>query len=508
MNFSVIEPYRAYIYLSYLKSFNEKTSSLLEKYGMSHVDFSRISESVSESLDQIFLPDFVISFDEWLVRQESCEYDRYIRYFKDEKNMWKNSILPGNTYITTLAEHIVHSTVENLRECLDRFTRDYSLIKQWLNWGDDICLKSIEILGGDRHENGQQPVKITTLSSSVIYKPRSTGIESVLNSICSILGFYAICPQTVERNNYLWQRFVSNDGLDVESDAQAVYENYGFILGIADYLNINDCHFDNFIVDRNKVYLIDAETSFQYFYDTGHDFERSVLQTGLLQSQDTLINGAGHTSAITAVTNIFQSYTYPHALHDASEKIQVSYERGFARKTQNYPHVNGVPVKATGFIPDVVAGYEKSFNALSANKKAVLDVLEKAGDIKPRFLIRTTAYYLLVINQLINPKNSRNFIQRFPEVFNEYLRYEGAHESFDQLIPYESSCLQAYDVPIFYIDLHGRGLTNGDGGFAENFLPHSPFTQIRDNFERGGRYLERQKEIINWSMNVNYIWQS
>jgi len=500
----VIEPYRAYIYISYLKTFNEKTMFLLKKFGMGHVNFSNISEAVSECLDQIFLPDFVVSFDHWLKQQESSDSDRYKNYFKDKDNKWQGKLKSENLYITSLALNIINSTIRNIRECLERFTEDYGRIAEEFDFPEGIDWISMEILGGDRHENGRQPLRISSKSFSVVYKPRCTGIEPVLNKICNIIGFDDICPKTIDKKQYMWQRFVENRGLEEESEAHTVYFNYGSILGIADYLNINDCHFDNFIVDRDKVFFVDAETSFQYFYNSNPDFERSILQTGLLQSQETLINGIGHTSAITAVTSIFQSYTYPHALNDASEKIRVSYERGFSRKTQNFPHIDGIAIQPLNYIDDVASGYEKAFYALNSNKHMVLDVLEQNQNLRPRFLIRTTAYYLLVINQLINPKNSSNSTENFPRVFNEYLCYENAHEGFKQLIPYESKCLEDYDVPIFYIDLNGCALTNGDGETIEDFLPQSPVSQIKENFTRGKLYLERQKELIKWSMNVDF----
>ncbi|NPE63144.1 DUF4135 domain-containing protein [Dickeya dadantii] len=81
----------------------------------------------------------------------------------------------------------------------------------------------------------------------------------------------------------------------------------------------------------------------------------------MLQSPDVVNNGLGHTSALTAVTNIFQSFTYPHAIHDATENIQVRYERGFAKRTQNFPHYHGLPVNAKKHISDVTEGYTDTF---------------------------------------------------------------------------------------------------------------------------------------------------
>nr|WP_305798048.1 DUF4135 domain-containing protein [Kosakonia sp. MUSA4] len=203
----VIEPYRAYIYIPYLKTFNEKTMSLLKTFGMERLNFSNMSETISECLDQIFLHDFVVSFDKWLRQQESSECDRYKNHFKDKNNKWQGKLQSETLYITSLALKIINSTIGNIREYQERFTDDYGRISEEFGFSDGIDWVSMEILGGDRHENGRQPIRISAKNFSVVYKPRSTGTESVLNKICNVIGFYDICPKTIDKKIYMWQSF-------------------------------------------------------------------------------------------------------------------------------------------------------------------------------------------------------------------------------------------------------------------------------------------------------------
>ncbi|MCU1790590.1 DUF4135 domain-containing protein [Pectobacterium polaris] len=503
VKYQLIEPYRAYLYFLYLDDSNKKISQLLEYYNLSHIDYSAVLTHIGETLDQIYLPDFVIAFDTWLSTQPPSSTDRYTDYFKNSDGGWRSEILKQNAYIEKLAAHICDTTLANVTLFLQRLATDTRQLHDVFNLPPPSSATAIEILGGDRHENGQQPVLLILGERRIIYKPRDSSVESVLNAVCKIVGIEAVCPKTLSCKTHLWQDYVGNRPLSSLDKALDTYRQYGEILALADMLNINDCHFDNFIVDEHRVFLIDAETSFQYFFEDNPDFERSVYQSGLLQSPEVAMNGIGHTSALTAVTNIFQSYTYPHALNDASERIQVRYERGFKKETQNYPHFNGKPVQSEKYILDVISGYEDAYSKFMANEEAVITFLGKHDEIRPRYLIRTTAYYMLVINKIIHPDVSRSIDSTFQSLVDEFLHYQGAHHRFTALIPYEAQSLINYDVPIFYIRCNSTSLFSSHGEIINNFFTQPPLEQIKSNFMRPATYLSRQRELIARSMHVH-----
>ncbi|MEN4646950.1 type 2 lanthipeptide synthetase LanM [Pantoea agglomerans] len=503
MKYNVTEPHRAYLYFPHLENFHLKINELLSAHNLTYVDYSAVLTHIGETLDQIYLPDFVISFDIWLSLQPASVTDRYTHYFKNSDGSWRSSISKQNAYIEKLAAHICASTLGNLSLFLDRLDADFSLLEKIFGIQALTCASSIEILGGDRHENGQQPILLTLNDQRIIYKPRDSCIESVLNEICEIIGMKRVCPETLSRNTHLWQAYIDNRPLHSLGEARDVYRQYGNILALVDLLNINDCHFDNFIVDQNRVFLIDAETSFQYYFEDNPDLERSVYQSGLLQSEEVVINGIGHTSALTAATNIFQSYTHPHALNDASERIQVRYEHGFIKKTQNYPHFEGKPVQSLKYVPDVIQGYEESYEKIKQKSDDILACITAHDEIKPRYLIRTTAYYMLVINKIIHPDVSRTIDTAFPSLINEYLLYESAHPRFKSLVNYEAQCLKNFDIPIFYIRCNTKSLFDSNGKVIKDFLTQTPLEQIKSNFLLPASYLIRQRELIVRSMHAH-----
>ncbi|WP_456311413.1 type 2 lanthipeptide synthetase LanM [Serratia proteamaculans] len=503
MKYQLIEPYRAYLYFAHLDVLNKEISQLLERYNLSHIDYSAVLTHIGETLDQIYLPDFVIAFDKWLSSQPPSSSDRYINYFKNSDGEWRSEILKQNSYVEKLAIQICDTTLANLTLFLERWTTDFPKLHDTFNLPPSSSATAIEILGGDRHENGQQPVLLIMRERRIIYKPRDSSVESVLNTICLTSGIEAVCPETLSCKTHLWQEYVDNRPLSSLEKAPDTYRRYGEILALADMLNINDCHFDNFIVDEHRIFLIDAETSFQYFFEDNPDFERSVYQTGLLQSPEVTMNGIGHTSALTAVTNIFQSYTHPHALNDASEQIQVRYEQGFKRETQNYPHFNGKPVQSENYISDVISGYEDAYEKLVVNQEAVINCIKEHDEIRPRYLIRTTAYYMLVMNKIIHPDVSRSIERKLGCLVDEFLHYHGAHHRFTALIPYEAQSLLNYDVPIFYIRCNSTSLFSSNGEIISDFLTKSPIEQIKSNFARPAIYLIRQRELIARSMHVH-----
>ncbi|EGJ3155047.1 DUF4135 domain-containing protein, partial [Salmonella enterica subsp. enterica serovar Newport] len=303
--YKLVEPYRAYLYLPFLKSFNNDLKVLLSKFKLENLNFFEVSNYIAEVLDQIHLPDFVFMFDEWLESQDNSPENKYTLFFKEANKQWRNGLRYNNKYISNLSESICHSTLKNIETFLSRLTLEYNIISNFFCCPPLTTKGELSIAGGDRHNNGQQPIILNLGGFKMIYKPRSSGAEKLLNNICGIIGEEPICPKTLCMENHIWQEFIKNRGLSSLDEAHEVYRKYGNILALVDILNINDCHFENFIVDKNKVWFIDPETFLQYYFDDNPSFERSIYQSGLLQSPDVFVSGIGHTSAITAISNIF-----------------------------------------------------------------------------------------------------------------------------------------------------------------------------------------------------------
>lgn len=504
MTYHVVEAYRSYLYYSHLNAFRHRLFLTLTSFEFYGVDCSAVLTELAKTLDQIYLPDFVITFDAWLKKQPVSPKDRYIQYFKDEHGKWRPGILQQNAFIEKLAEKVCDTMLKNINTCLTRLLADFPEIRAKLNVAEYISgITSLEILGGDRHEHGQQPVLIVLGDTRIIYKPRDSGVESLINAICITAGMAPVCPKTLSKKTHLWQAHIQNRPLSSPEKGSDVYRRYGNILALVDLLNINDCHFENFVVDQHQVYLIDAETSFQYFFDDNPDFERSIFQSGLLQSPEVTSNGIGHTAALTAITSVFKSFTYPHAVNDGTENILVRYEGGYTKLTKNYAHFAGTPVKSVQFVKDVIAGYEESYAQLIQHADEIMSLIESRPDVCPRYLIRTTAYYTLVMNKIVHPSVSRDFSEKFEPLIKEYLNYEGAHPRFKAIIPYEANSLAAYDIPIFYIKCQSTSLYSSDQEEIRDFLTRPPLEQLRTNFTRPSEYLVRQRELIARSMHVH-----
>ncbi|MCL6407261.1 DUF4135 domain-containing protein [Dickeya dadantii] len=189
MRYILSEPYRAYLYFPYLRNFNQKMQQMLTDYGLHHLDFTDVSLSISESLDQIHLPDFVVNFDEWLKTQPDSHSDRYTSYFKNDDNSWLPGLRNNNQYISQLAEHICDTTIANINNFLIRLIEEHKLLINIYNCPPLFSTPGkLSLAAGDRHNNGQQPVILALGSFKLIYKPRDSGIENVLNEICNIIG--------------------------------------------------------------------------------------------------------------------------------------------------------------------------------------------------------------------------------------------------------------------------------------------------------------------------------
>ncbi len=160
MSYPVIEPYRAYIYIHHLKWLNEKLTTIIESKSIS-IDFRLVFEYVSEVLDQLYLPTFVVKFDDWIATQEKSTNDRYKKFFKNKNNNWNYDIECGYNYIDVLARTVCRETINNIESCISAIVRDNGLLRNV--FGLDIKSNSlkIQITEGDRHNKGRQPILIS-----------------------------------------------------------------------------------------------------------------------------------------------------------------------------------------------------------------------------------------------------------------------------------------------------------------------------------------------------------
>lgn len=490
---SVVECYRAVKYFDLLSDFDKKLGNIIDDVWGEKIDYSEIVKIVSIALDQIHLPCFVTEFDLWYKKNEgSCYQD----FFKTSEGQWIPEAKMSPEFISKMAKTICESTLKNIKKGIERLRNDSHVINEYFDINFTKREISIRILDGDRHEGGMQPLMLTVNGKNIIYKPRSSRTEGIINSICCIINFYNLCPKTLDRGEYCWQEFITNNTTSDLCHFHDVYENYGVTLAIAVALNLNDCHFDNFIVDGKHVRLIDSETCFQFY---GSDIERSILQTGLLQSKSHILDGMGHTSAITAIDGAFTSFCYPYAINDKTSKIQIKYEKVYTDKKNNYPHFNGVKPKVSDYISDVQRGFKKSYLNLKKNKEIIAKVITNEVGVKSRYLVRATAYYLYVINKILLPEYYQMGEAGIRKIIIDYLIYDDASD-YISLIDYEMSCLLRYDVPIFYIYHNSRNIMDGDGRIYQNFFPDKPIKQIYRNLNVSDDFIGKQISLINECM--------
>lgn len=490
MTIPVIEPYRAYIYFNTLNEFKIKLDAIILKLKVNVIDVSDIVKAISKTLDQIYLPYFVVEFGKWSDESESSGLS-YSDYFISNGE-WRKELRNIPDYIFNLGKVICNDTLINIEEALTRLQFDRLLINGFFGMRVENSKIIMEVMDGDRHENGKQPILFRINDNKLIYKPRRSGTEDVINKICIAIDFYSICPRSLDRNGYLWQEYIERGVLSDKGRFGEAYKNYGVVLAIATLLNLNDCHFDNFIVNESRVILIDSETCFQC-YDG--DIEPSVLQTGLLQSHNAIVDGMGHTAAITAVSNIFTSFSYPYAIHDKTKKIQVKYEQAYLEEKKNYPRTPDVVPIPNEYILDILNGFESGYERLTANSRRVISIIESTRNIKSRYLVRATAYYLYVINKMLLPNGFYNAKDNKCAFLDRFLAYDEA-KSQSVLIDYELGCLMKYDVPIFYTSPFSRNIVNGNGEVINDFFSICAFEKIKFSLKYSKEYLDKQKKLI------------
>ena len=124
-------------------------------------------------------------------------------------------------------------------------------------------IKSIFPLNSDLHTDAGEVLKLTFLNeTSVIYKPKSSEIESFLNTVkkiinqCSKQKFFSFIP-FLPRDNYYWQAEVIEN--QEKKNNSLTYRSSGRFLALCYAFLMEDYHVENVLFVNNDCISVDNE---------------------------------------------------------------------------------------------------------------------------------------------------------------------------------------------------------------------------------------------------------
>lgn len=329
-----------------------------------------------------------------------------------------------------------------------------------INYGKKIC--SAQLLGGDLHNDGNVPIKITyeeenrDLISIVIKHGDPSAhelLDETLEIICDCLNFPGkLIPKVESKSSgYYSKPFAEQKNQLTEIRAPLFFYAYGIIISIADFLQISDLHFENIIPSSNYPVLIDVETIFS---SAVRNFPKwSYINSNLLFT---------NTSPISQIAS--RRFIESNLQFDENDNpiIRFSIEKctsdGLIYDNNNKLH------EIKRFLDHINQGARAADDALRKSKNNISLLNESINrDHTYRYIILPTAYYKTLQLQLWNPGLSISLEKRIElikgKLFNIHKKFLYDFDA-TKIIEIEIEDLLNFDIPFFSINGKNGDLLN------------------------------------------------
>ena len=306
-----------------------------------------------------------------------------------------------------LADNIVSDWVNAQSETLRRLVQDTKRIQTLTCKGaatDPVLF--VELDRSDPHERSRT-VTIFTFRSGfrVVYKPRSSAGERIWFGVLDWLnrsefGVHFQIPPILQGDHYFWMTYVCPKRcLDTEA-LKRFYFRWGAQTAVAQFLEFEDLHRDNWIAAGEDPVLVDAEMIQQPNPESPLFSKRwaalpALLRTGLVTIRKR--DGAG-------------SYAETAPLDDKSAIGMCDF----------LPRIGGTPVLPSRFVSSIVEGYRATLKFITSTKRR-LDFFQKILQIKKqekhRILYRATAEYYILLRNSYSPRYTAQYGSRRQYLF-------------------------------------------------------------------------------------------
>ncbi|RYZ86456.1 MAG: DUF4135 domain-containing protein [Proteobacteria bacterium] len=127
----------------------------------------------------------------------------------------------------------------------------------------------LEIQSGDPHHFGRRVLVFHTVDNSKwVYKPRSVASDiffyDCLQWLTTKSDVTFVIPRFVDKQDYGWMEYISQEPLTVVSQAKRLFHRCGFLNAVLFILKVNDIHEENIRFSGEFPVVIDAETLFHF----------------------------------------------------------------------------------------------------------------------------------------------------------------------------------------------------------------------------------------------------
>ncbi|MGH7268430.1 MAG: type 2 lanthipeptide synthetase LanM family protein [Candidatus Rokuibacteriota bacterium] len=405
--------------------------------------------------------------------------------------------------------------VESTAELLERLEADWTALHETFagccpagrageHDVEDIVV-SLRPCLSDRHHGGRSVAALTLASGlTLVYKPRSLGLESALQRLLAWCNETGELPHRFkvlavrDRSTHGWVELAEHAPCRDLGAAGRFYERAGMLLCLLHVLRATDCHVENLIACGEDPVLVDAEALLHHDLDpdalaTGtpgatsidETFGGSVLRTGMLPRWEfDLGDGQGvDISALGGVSRFRTGRTLRWRGLNTDE-LHRAWTEGPPAVYENVPHAGGTELDPDAFLEEILTGFRAMYRFLMTHRarlEAEHGPLASFRDAPARFVFRPTRSYQALLEQSVAPDRLGDGADRsiaLEALCRAYLTADRRPPAWP-VLRQELASLERFDIPYLTAAPTGTTLRAGSESIPAFFAAAS-YDQVRE----------------------------
>ncbi|HET7620614.1 MAG TPA: type 2 lanthipeptide synthetase LanM family protein [Gemmatimonadaceae bacterium] len=415
-----------------------------------------------------------------------------------------------------------------------RLEADRAAIAEFLAGGSEPgLLVDIDAGLSDAHSGGHT-VHILTFASGLrlVYKPRPLGVDAAFEALLHwaaergaplpTRNTATLAPRVLDRGGYGWAEYVEHAACADPLAVRRYYENAGSLLALLHGLGSTDCHYENIVACGDRPVIVDLETVLQPEIERAEPpldrarnlgarllYDESVLRTGMLPAWqgaggDSAYDTGGF-SATAGQTTPFGAVRWRAINTDA---MQLERLRATIGTHPNLPTLEGRPVSPAQHVDDIVLGFGRMYEWLSAHRDALLapgGPVARLARERVRFIARPSSVYDHVLRRSLRKGVLHDGAAREIELELLARGLLPLSRELWPLLEVEKQSLAQLDIPLFTIPGDATVMALGDRSIH---LARSGLDVARSRIQSlGPEGLERQRRIIRTAFALRYFYE-
>lgn len=296
----------------------------------------------------------------------------------------------------------LQSWVRATVEVISRASRDAAALAMLLNSPGGVGhLRSVASTDADSHE-GRRTMIVTFDAGKVVYKPRHLGVEQIIDEFAAAAALDLRFPRVLVRDGWGWAEHVDPAACPDGDAIERYYRRAGRLLALARVLGIGDLHAENVIAAGEHIVAVDLEVSLGSDPALGDGPADCVTDSLLLPRWET--DEAGHFWDVSGLGGHRMSTCGPSVVsYDApnSDAMRRVDRAVTLTSAAHLPHVDGEPADVSDFGAELECGYEEACAAMARHRRELELVLDRAGDIEVRHILRPTGAYTAALDRAL-----------------------------------------------------------------------------------------------------------